>query len=47
MKKNKLIICPNEEKLNILKDLENNKSLHNYKFMTKKEFLNNYYFSYN
>ena len=46
MKKNKLIICPNEEKLNILKDLENNKSLHNYKFMTKKEFLNNYYFSY-
>ena len=41
-----LIICPNEEKIKMLSNVDNN-NLHNYKFMTKEEYLNNYYFSYN
>ena len=45
MEKSKLIICPNEEKLKILLSL-NNKELCPIKFMTKKEYLDNYYFSY-
>ena len=44
---NKIIICPNEEKLNILEKYEKDENLHNIKFMTIKEFINNYYFSYN
>ena len=47
MAKSKLIICPNEEKLKILLSFNNDKELHNTKFMTKNEFFNNYYFSYN
>ena len=47
MSKSKLIICPNEEKLKILLSFNNDKELHNTKFMTKNEFFNNYYFSYN
>lgn len=43
---NKIIICPNEEKLNILDKLNNSNELHNIKFMTIKEFIDNYYFSY-
>ena len=43
---NKLIICPNSEKIKILKNLNNNDNLHNIKFMTKKEFLSNYFFKY-
>ena len=43
---NKIVICPNEEKLNILEKLEKNRNLHNIKFMTIKEFIDNYYFSY-
>ena len=43
---NKIIICPNEEKLNILDRLNNSNELHNIKFMTIKEFIDNYYFSY-
>ena len=46
MSKSKLIICPNEEKLKILLSLNNSKEFLPIKFMTKKEFLNNYYFSY-
>ena len=44
--KKKIIICPNEEKIKILNNLNNN-NLHSYKFLTKEEYLNNYYFSYN
>lgn len=47
MTKSKLIICPNEEKLKILLELNNSKELNPIKFMTKSEFFNNYYFSYN
>ena len=43
----KIIVCPNEQKLNILKELNNNKELHSIKFMTKQEFIRNYFFSYN
>ena len=43
---NKIVICPNEEKLNKLEKLEKNRNLHNIKFMTIKEFIDNYYFSY-
>ena len=43
----KIIICPNVQKLNILERLNNNKVLHNIKFMTKNEFMSNYFFSYN
>ena len=46
MTKSKLIICPNEEKLKILLELNNSKELNPIKFMTKNEFFNNYYFSY-
>ena len=42
----KIIICPNEYKLRLLEDLNRDNILHNYKFMTKEEFLKNYYFDY-
>ena len=44
--KEKLIICPNEEKMNILDKYSNDESLHNIKFMTKQEYIDNYYYSY-
>ena len=40
----KLIICPNDIKIDILNNY--NDSLHNIKFMSKKEFFDNYFFSY-
>ncbi|MBQ6477098.1 MAG: PD-(D/E)XK nuclease family protein [Bacilli bacterium] len=46
MNKTTLYICPNSEKLNILNKFNKDKTLHNVKFMTKEEFFNNYYFSY-
>lgn len=46
MENNLLIVCPNEEKLRILDELSNNQDFYNVKFMTKSEFMNNYYFSY-
>jgi hypothetical protein len=46
-KKLKIIVCPNEEKLRILDELSNEDLLYNIKFMTKKEFIDNYYFTYN
>lgn len=42
----KLIICPNSEKLKILSNLSKDNNLYNIKFMTKKEYLSNYYFNY-
>ena len=39
----KIIICPNETKIDIL---ENNNDLNELKFMTKQEFINNYYYEY-
>lgn len=43
---NTLIICTNDEKINILEKLNKNKELHNYKFMDINEFKSNYFFSY-
>ena len=42
----KLIVCPNDIKKKILEENSKNNDLVNIKFMTKKEFINNYYFSY-
>ena len=42
----KIIICPNEEKLNLLDDYRNESTLLNNKFMTKKEFFDNALFTY-
>lgn len=44
--KEKIIICPDEEKKNILEEYEKNPYLHYTKFINKKEFIDNYYFSY-
>ena len=43
---NTLIICPSEEKIKILKTISHDKNLLNIKFMTKEEYINNYYFSF-
>ena len=43
---NTLIICPNATKLKILNEQIEENTLYNIKFMTKEEFKNNYYFSY-
>lgn len=42
-----LVVCPMEEKNKILLQLQQEKKLHDVKFMTKEEFKENYYFSYN
>ena len=42
----KIIICPNDEKNNILNSFNNDSKLHNIKFMTKNEFIKNYFFDY-
>ncbi len=42
----KLIICPNDIKIKILEDNSKKNELENIKFMTKKEYIDNYYFSY-
>ena len=46
LENNMLIICPNEEKIKILENLEKEDKLYNLKFMTKEEYLRNYFFSY-
>ena len=46
-KENILMIIPNNEKMKLLSNLEKENSLHNIKFMTKEEFLSNYYFKSN
>lgn len=43
---NRIIICPNDEKMNILDNYSKEENLHNIKFLNKKEFINNYFFSY-
>ena len=43
---NRIIICPNDEKMNILDNYSKKENLHNIKFINKKEFINNYFFSY-
>ena len=43
---NRIIICPNDEKMNILDNYSKEENLHNIKFINKKEFINNYFFSY-
>ena len=44
--KPKLMICPNDEKIEILKRYNQDKKLHSTKFMTKEEFFKKYYFDY-
>ena len=44
---NTLIVCPNSLKMQILLEQREQTTLYNLKFMTKEEFKNNYYFSYN
>ena len=46
MNKHKIIICPNEEKLRILEEMNKDNNLTNITFYTKEEFLREYYFSY-
>lgn len=46
LENNMLIICPTAEKEKILTKLEEENSLLNIKFMTKEEYLTNYFFSY-
>ena len=41
---NLLIVCPNNLKLSILKDLSKTDKIFDIKFMTKEEFRDNYYF---
>lgn len=43
---NSLIICPNSTKMQILNEQMTIDKLYNIKFMTKEEFKNNYFFSY-
>ena len=42
----KIIVCPNDIKMKVLEENSKNNNLVNIKFMTKKEFIDNYYFSY-
>ena len=42
----KIIICPNDEKMNILENNSNNNELSNIKFMSKQEYMNHYYYEY-
>ena len=46
MKEDILVICPNEEKMNLLNKYSSEKELTKRKFMTKNEFMKNYFFSY-
>ena len=40
----KIIVCPNDEKIKILENLNKNSELYNVKFMSKEEFIKNYFF---
>ena len=44
--KNLLIVCPQEQKLKILTSLQTESSLHNIKFMTKEDYMKNFFFTY-
>lgn len=46
LKDNLLMICPTEQKIKILEDLQKDSNLYNIKFMTKQEYMNNYFFQY-
>ena len=46
LENNMLVICPNEQKVKILNHLQQETKLYNIKFMTKEEYLRNYFFSY-
>ena len=46
MQKGKIVICPYEEKMNLLRKEAKNKTLLDVKYMTKEEFLENDFFSY-
>ena len=46
LENNILVICPDEQKLKILNQLQQESKLYNIKFMTKEEYLKNYFFSY-
>ena len=41
----KIIVCPNEERFRILQELETKRELHSYRFMTKEEYMKHYFFS--
>ena len=43
---NTLIVCPNATKIKILNEQMQDDKLYNIKFMTKEEFKNNYFYSY-
>ena len=43
----KIIVCPTEEKMNLLENNEINNDLLDIKFMTKEEYLNHYFYEYN
>ena len=43
LENNILVICPNEQKLKILNQLQQESKLYNIKFMTKEEYLKNYF----
>ena len=45
--KETLIICSNEKKELLLKEIEKEKRLYNIKFMTESEFKNEYFYKYN
>ena len=47
MENDLLIVCPNEEKMLLLDKLNESDNFYNVKFMTKQEFMKNYYFDYN
>ena len=44
MQKGKIVICPYEEKMNLLRKEAKNKTLLDVKYMTKEEFLENDFF---
>ena len=46
LENNILVICPNEQKLKILNQLQQESKIYNIKFITKEEYLKNYFFSY-
>jgi len=47
LKENNLIICPNNLKKKIIKEINKENNLISYKIMDLKKFLENYLFSYN
>lgn len=46
MENDLLIVCPNDEKMRILNKISREGNFYNIKFMTKEEFMKNYFFDY-